>query len=178
MRKVKISVWVSEEKVEGTNEIKPGTGCKVLFKEEGYFHRWIACQSSLYGIIEKLDGTISKVYYGDIKFEPITRLKKEAPLNAGGFPADVLPFEDIAIGMEAFHCSSDEHDESEGIILWKGKWSEWIKEFPDRQNEWEEPEQMSIEEMDENYDLVLVETNEGDILFNYNNDPSGVYCKK
>lgn len=181
MRKVKISKYIPSEYIEGTQEIKPGTGCKLAFKYEGYFHRWVNSPGDLFGIIENMDGTIFKVHYSDIKFEPINRVREKpiVPTNAGGFPADVSPFEQVKLGMVAFHCSSEDPTEKEGTVIWKGKWSEWIKEFPDRKDEWEGAEEMTVEDMDYNYDLVLIDTiQDGEILFNYDNDPSGVYCKK
>ena len=63
----------------------------------------------------------------------------------------------------------------EGHILWKGSYSQLKQsKYADTSLDWEDYQ--TAEEIDE-YDLVVVSTEFGPTLFNYNNDPCGVFCK-
>ena len=82
------------------------------------------------------------------------------------------PYEKVNIGDKAFYCET--HD-FVGTVKWKGKASELPE---DQIIDWG----MTAEEIDENYDLVIIAEDTGasddwDRLYNYDGDPCGVYCK-
>lgn len=82
------------------------------------------------------------------------------------------PYEKVNIGDKAFYC---ENGDFVGTVKWKGKASELPE---DQIIDWD----MTAEEIDENYDLVIIAEDTGasddwDRLYNYDGDPCGVYCK-
>lgn len=84
---------------------------------------------------------------------------------------EVKDYKDVKIGDEVLSCETHRPD---GIIVWKGKASELTEE---EIADWG----MTAGEIDEEYDLVKVEDKTcpfpDTILYNYDGDPCGVYCK-
>jgi hypothetical protein len=84
----------------------------------------------------------------------------------------IKPYQDVQIGDKVYHCENDDYV---GVVIWKGKATELDEnEFIS----WE----MEAEEIDEHFDLVLISEDmesigNWDTLYNYNNDPCGVYSK-
>ena len=83
-------------------------------------------------------------------------------------------YEEIQTGNKAFNaCYQDDY---EGEVLWKGTYAELKKSiYADTAMDWEGFE----DETDfDDYDLVVIDTDWGPVLFNYDNDPCGVICFK
>ena len=84
----------------------------------------------------------------------------------------IKPYQDIQIGDKVYHCENNVYV---GMVIWKGKAIDLDKnKFID----WE----METEEIDRNYNLVIISEDtglvyDGDTLYNYDNDPCGVYSK-
>lgn len=86
---------------------------------------------------------------------------------------NIKPYSEVEVGEKAYYCETNEYI---GKVVWKGKATELDEE---QIIDWD----MTIEEIDENFDLVIIGEDTGafddsDRLYNYDNDPCGVYCIK
>lgn len=84
----------------------------------------------------------------------------------------IVPFKHIEIGDSVYeHPDAGGSDDNyKGTILWKGSMKEFRKEYG-------EPDYLDmIDQLPEEYNWVLVKTSDDSILFNYDEDPSGVVC--
>jgi len=88
----------------------------------------------------------------------------------------IKPYADVKVGDSVYNnpCPSEVGD-YEGKVVWKGT----VDELMTSQYHWTLDDDWGDGEIDpvemaRDYDLVLVSTEDGLILFNYNNDPCGV----
>lgn len=99
-------------------------------------------------------------------------------INEASKKRPILPYSKIKIGDIAFENPSlgGGWDNELGPIMWKGGAKELLKsKYKNTAADWFSDE--DTEEIDSDYDLVVVdEIGYGPVLFNYNNDPSGVVC--
>ena len=86
----------------------------------------------------------------------------------------IKPYNQVSIGDQAFEnpVAGGEWNNKIGNIIWKGTYNELIySKYTHLSNDWAD---MGPVEFDE-YDLIIVAyPGQGNILFNYNNDPSGL----
>lgn len=80
----------------------------------------------------------------------------------------VKSYEEVRIGDRVYHCDAKEY---EGTVTWKGK----AVDLPENElSDWE----MTAQEIDVDYNILKVDTDQGIICFNYDCDPSGVFALK
>ena len=117
--------------------------------------------------MKKLEETVESTNQKVIALQSIQELFIKHPQQVS-----TKPYPNVNIGDKAYYC---EDDMLAGIVVWKGKASELTE---DSIIDWG----MTAEEIDENYDLVIIAEDTGapddwDRLYNYDCDPCGVYCK-
>lgn len=89
--------------------------------------------------------------------------------------ADIKAYADVQVGDMAFENpdAGGEWDNELGEVLWKGSYKELLKsKYKSLKSDWDLDEDEEEEVMEE-YDLIVIEDQDGPTLYNYNNDPSG-----
>jgi len=134
-----------------------------------------------YGTIEEIknknvvvvnwdDGSKSE----DVKIKDIQLLKE----NLNESEKKIKKYKDVEVGDIAFENpdAGGQWNKREGVVRWKGTAKELIKsKYKNLFRDWDIEDDIEFEEFAADYDLVVVDTDDwGKILFNYNNDPSGV----
>ena len=93
---------------------------------------------------------------------------RESNVQKSHSEKQIVPYSEVQVGDAAFENpdAGGQWNNQIGTIVWKGTKETIPNQYKDLLNDWEEADV-------DDYDLVIVKTDQGPVLFNYNNDPSG-----